>query len=47
MEEYIGKCNLVTPIVIFIAFLEQAHEQNNFGMSTVQKILIFNKKINI
>ena len=38
----------VTPIVIFIAyFWNKLCEQNHFDMSTVQKFLIFNEKINI
>ena len=36
-----------TPIVIFMHFWNKLCKQNYFDMSTVQKFLIFNEKINI
>ena len=47
LEEFIGKCDFCHSDCHFYAFLEQALQAEPFDMSTVQKFLIFNNKINI
>ena len=38
LEEYIGKYNFFTPIVIFMAFLEQACQEQQFWCVNLTKI---------
>ena len=38
LEEYIGKVRFVTPIVVFIAFLEQALREQQFWCENCKKI---------